>query len=67
MDMSFANQALVAEWLWQNPKLIPGVHMVPEKIDRTVANLKLEGAGIKIDRLSEQQEKYMKSWLEGTE
>ncbi len=67
MDMSFANQALVAEWLWQNQKLTPGVHMVPEKIDQMVANLKLEGAGINIDKLSEQQKKYLKSWLEGTE
>jgi adenosylhomocysteinase len=67
MDMSFANQALVAEWLWQNQKLTPGVHMVPEKIDQMVANLKLKGAGIEIDNLSEQQEKYLKSWLEGTE
>jgi adenosylhomocysteinase len=66
MDMSFADQALVAEWLWKSPKLEVGVHEVPEEIDRTVAKLKLEGLGIRIDELTEEQRKYLTSWNEGT-
>jgi adenosylhomocysteinase len=66
MDMSFADQALVAEWLWKSPKLEVGVHEVPEEIDRTVAKLKLEGLGVKIDELTEEQRKYLTSWGEGT-
>lgn len=66
MDMSFANQALVAEWLWQNPPLDVKVHEVPTRIDKDVAKLKLEGMGIKIDTLTEEQERYLSSWEEGT-
>jgi adenosylhomocysteinase len=66
MDMSFADQALVAEWLWKSPKLEVGVHEVPEEIDRTVAKLKLEGLGVRIDELTEEQRKYLTSWGEGT-
>jgi adenosylhomocysteinase len=66
MDMSFANQALVAEWMWKSEKLEPRVHDVPEEIDSTVARLKLEGMGIEIDVLTEEQEKYLTSWREGT-
>jgi len=66
MDMSFADQALVAEWLWKNPRLEVGVHDVPEEIDRTVARLKLEGLGVRIDELTEEQRKYLRSWGEGT-
>ena len=66
MDMSFADQALVAEWIWKGERLEPGVHDVPREIDATVASLKLESMGVEIDRLTSQQEKYMKSWKEGT-
>jgi len=66
MDMSFADQALVAEWLWINPKLEAKVHEVPYEIDAKVARLKLEGMGIKIDTLTEKQIKYLSSWKEGT-
>ncbi|UCH58048.1 MAG: adenosylhomocysteinase, partial [Candidatus Bathyarchaeota archaeon] len=66
MDMSFADQALVAEWLWEGEKLAPRVYDVPRSIDETVARLKLEGMGIRIDVLTEEQEKYLSSWKEGT-
>jgi len=66
MDMSFADQALVAEWLWKSPRLEVGVHDVPEEIDRSVARLKLEGLGVRIDELTEEQRKYLRSWGEGT-
>jgi len=66
MDMSFADQALVAEWLWKGEKLESRVHEVPEEIDSTVARLKLEGMGIEIDELTEEQKKYLSSWKEGT-
>jgi adenosylhomocysteinase len=67
MDMSFANQALVVEWIWQNPKINRGVHQVPEEIDQMVADYKLRGAGVEIDKLTKQQENYLKSWIGGTE
>jgi adenosylhomocysteinase len=66
MDLSFADQALVAEWLWKNPKLAVKVHEVPKEIDDNVAMLKLEAMGVSIDKLSEKQEKYLSSWREGT-
>jgi len=66
MDMSFADQALVAEWLWMNLKLETGVHNVPKEIDENVARLKLEGTGISKDELTSQQRRYIKSWKEGT-
>ncbi len=66
MDMSFADQALTAEWLWMNPKLEVRVHDVPEEIDRQVARLKLMTMGVDIDMLTEEQIKYMSSWEEGT-
>jgi len=66
MDMSFANQALVAEWLWKGDKLEPRVHEVPEEIDATVARLKLRGMGIEIDELTDEQRRYLSSWKEGT-
>ena len=66
MDMSFANQSLVAEWIWKGEKLEPKVYDVPKKIDEQVALLKLRGMGIEIDTLTERQEKYLKSWKEGT-
>lgn len=67
MDLSFADQALCAEWIAQNKGQIPsGVPDVPEQIDKTVANLKLAALNIKIDELTEKQKKYLNSWQEGT-
>ena len=66
MDMSFANQALVAEYLWKTDGLEPKVYDVPREIDETVARLKLKGMGIDIDELTEEQRRYLQSWREGT-
>jgi adenosylhomocysteinase len=67
MDMSFANQALSVEYLVKNHKSLEHkVFAVPEELDRKVARLKLESMGIKIDRLTPQQEEYLASWSEGT-
>ncbi len=67
MDMSFANQALSAEYMIKNhSRLEKKVYPVPEEIDRRVAQMKLECMGIKIDRLTPEQEKYLSSWAEGT-
>jgi adenosylhomocysteinase len=67
MDMSFANQALAAEYLAKNHKsLAPSVFSVPVELDKRVAKLKLEAMGIKIDRLTPEQEEYLASWSEGT-
>ncbi len=67
MDMSFANQALAAEYLVQNKgKLKTGVYTVPQELDDIIAALKLESLGIKIDVLTEEQKKYLASWNEGT-
>ena len=68
MDMSFANQALVAEWvLGGRAKLEPRVHVVPPDIDAGVARLKLDSMGIRIDELTAEQRRYMTSWQSGTE
>jgi len=67
MDMSFANQALSLEYLVKNAdKLDNKVYGVPEDIDLEIARLKLEAMGIKIDTLTEEQEKYLHSWEHGT-
>ena len=67
MDMSFANQALSVEHLVKNYKsLEKKVFAVPVDIDKRVAKLKLESMGIKIDRLTPEQEEYLASWSEGT-
>jgi adenosylhomocysteinase len=67
MDMSFANQALSAEYAVQNAaELERKVYPVPEEIDQEIARLKLETMGISIDRLTEDQAKYLASWDEGT-
>lgn len=67
MDMSFANQALCAEYMVKNAaKLEKRVYPVPEDIDKNVARLKLDAMGIKIDRLTMEQEHYLASWSEGT-
>jgi len=67
MDMSFANQALCAEYVVQNAgKLETKVHDVPVEIDQKVAALKLDSMGVSIDKLTPEQEKYLSSWGEGT-
>lgn len=67
MDMSFANQALCAEYLVKNArKLEKKVYGVPEKIDKEIARLKLKAMGIKIDILTPEQKRYLKSWEMGT-
>jgi adenosylhomocysteinase len=67
MDMSFANQALAAEYLVKNAgKLEHKVHAMPADIDREVARLKLESMGVSIDKLTREQEEYLASWSEGT-
>jgi len=68
MDMSFANQALVLEWLATKAQgLTPGVYPVPDDIDRRVAELKLASLGMKIQRLTDDQKRYLESWQAGTE
>ena len=65
--MSFANQALCAEYMVKNRgKLEIKVHQVPEEIDKEVARLKLRAMGIAIDTLTAEQRKYLASWEEGT-
>ncbi len=67
MDMSFANQALAADFLAKTKgTLEKKVYGVPHDIDQEIARLKLESMGIKIDRLSEVQKKYLNSWEMGT-
>ncbi len=67
MDMSFANQALCVEYLVKNKgKLENKVYSVPEEIDKKVAELKLNAMGIEIDKLTEEQIKYLNDWREGT-
>jgi len=67
MDMSFANQALSAEYLLKNYKTLkPQVYVVPEHLDREIARLKLESMGHKLDKLTPEQEHYLASWQEGT-
>jgi len=67
MDMSFANQALGAEWLAVNHhKLEKQVYEIPHDVDQEIARLKLHAMGIAIDSLTEEQERYLTSWQEGT-
>lgn len=67
MDMSFANQALCAEYMVRNAKKLGRkVYSVPEKIDKEIARLKLKAMDIKIDTLTPEQRKYLKSWQMGT-
>ena len=67
MDMSFANQALAAEYMVKNHKSFEAkVYSVPEDIDNEIARLKLEAMGVGIDILTEEQIKYLNSWEEGT-
>jgi len=67
MDMSFANQALCAEYIRKNSATLKkDVYSVPGEIDREIARLKLESMGIEIDILTDEQEKYLHSWEMGT-
>lgn len=67
MDMSFANQALAAEWTFKNRgKLEPKVYTLPPELDKEIARLKLKSMKVEIDELTPEQEKYLKSWQEGT-
>ena len=67
MDMSFANQALSVEYICKDYKKLKNqVYRVPEEIDKKIASLKLKSMGLKIDKLTPQQEKYLASWELGT-
>jgi adenosylhomocysteinase len=67
MDMSFANQALGAEFMLKNAaNLEKQVYTIPEAVDREIARLKLQAMGVKIDTLTAEQDKYLNSWEEGT-
>ncbi len=67
MDMSFANQALGAEYMLQHAKeLTPRVYTIPRDLDREIARLKLHAMGIQIDTLTPEQEQYLAAWESGT-
>jgi adenosylhomocysteinase len=67
MDMSFANQALAAEWVMANAATLEKrVYDVPRAIDAEIARLKLDTMGVTIDRLTPAQEEYLGSWQTGT-
>jgi adenosylhomocysteinase len=67
MDMSFADQALSVEYMVKNAnRLEKTVYKVPDELDKRVAKLKLESMGIKIDRLTPEQDEYLAGWSEGT-
>jgi adenosylhomocysteinase len=67
MDMSFANQAKGAEYMVKNHETLEKkVYNVPEDIDRKIAEIKLQSMGVKLEKLTAEQEKYLNSWQEGT-
>ena len=67
MDMSFADQALAAEWLIDvGDDLKPDVYVLPHELDESVARLKLESMGASLETLTEEQARYLESWEEGT-
>jgi adenosylhomocysteinase len=67
MDMSFANQALAAEYMVKHARELENrVYVVPEEIDRDIARMKLESMGVAIDTLTAEQQKYLASWEQGT-
>ncbi len=67
MDTSFANQALSAEYILENAKKMKSnVYIIPEKIDKKIATIKLREMGVKIDKLTPEQKKYLASWEMGT-
>ena len=66
MDMSFANQALCAEHIAKTARMAPKVYTVPCEIDENVADLKLKAMGVRIDKLTPEQQKYLATWEMGT-
>ncbi|HZD22892.1 MAG TPA: adenosylhomocysteinase, partial [Acidimicrobiia bacterium] len=67
MDMSFSNQALAAEFLIENEgQLEPQIYTLPKEIDEKVATIKLSHLGGGLEKLTDEQEKYLSSWQEGT-
>jgi adenosylhomocysteinase len=67
MDMSFADQALAAEWLVERgADLDPGVYRLPPELDQDVARIKLAAMGGRLEELTAEQERYLSSWQEGT-
>jgi adenosylhomocysteinase len=67
MDMSFANQAMAAEYIVKNYESLKNdVYAMPDDLDQEVARLKLAAMGIKIDTLTPEQEEYLNSWKMGT-
>jgi adenosylhomocysteinase len=67
MDMSFANQAMGAEYLVKNKgKLAAGIHSIPADVDKEIARLKLQAMGITVDTLTQDQINYSNSWTSGT-
>lgn len=67
MDMSFANQALCCKYIADcKTKMDIKVYKVPEKIDKNIASMKLKSMGVKIDKLTKEQQKYLSSWQLGT-
>jgi len=67
MDMSFAVQALTTEYAVKNrDALKPAVHSIPEEVDSWVAEMKLKSMGVRIDKLTDRQRKYLEGWQQGT-
>jgi adenosylhomocysteinase len=67
MDMSFANQALSAEWILEHRETLSrDVHVIPESIDLEIARIKLDTLGYRMDSLTDEQVQYLASWQEGT-
>jgi len=67
MDMSFANQALCVKYIVDNHKRLDNaVYSVPREIDKRVAQLKLDALGIHVERLTREQDAYLRSWALGT-
>lgn len=66
MDMSFANQAMAAEWLIEHRGQPPGIYRLPAEIDAEVARIKLESLGAGLEILTDEQKAYLASWTEGT-
>ena len=67
MDMSFADQALAAEWLVDHGRdLAPGVYRLPAELDAEVAHIKLTSMGAELEELTDEQKRYLASWQEGT-
>ena len=67
MDMSFAGQALGTEYMWNNKgKFENKVYALPANVDQEIAALKLKSEGVEIDKLTNEQKKYLASWKEGT-